>query len=93
MLQATPTVAYPPCPPVKPTPVPSEYVPLLQHQLGQSTTMCTQLLQQQTMLLSALHTRLDALPFIHDQLVQLQQYHVYLQVKLLIVLLRLSIIH
>ena len=84
LLQATPTVANPPCPPVKPTPVvpiPSEYVPLLQHQLGQSTDMCTQLLQQQTMLLSALHTRLDALPFIHDQLVQLQQYHVYLQVK------------
>lgn len=43
--------------------------------------MCSQLMDQQTLLLNALHQRLDALPHIHEQLIQLQQYHNYLQVS------------
>lgn len=42
--------------------------------------MCQQLMEQQSGLLSALHHRLDTLPYIQEQLVQLQQYHNYLQV-------------
>ena len=57
-----------------------EYTQLLQDQLSHASSMCSQLLQQQSTLLQALHQRIDTLPYVHDQLMQLQQYHQYLQV-------------
>lgn len=43
--------------------------------------MCKQLIDQQTLLLTILHQRLDTLPYIQEQMLQLQQYHNYLQVN------------
>ena len=62
---------------------PTEYTQLLQHQLANSSSMCFQLLDLQTSLLHALHQKLDTLPHVHEQMMQLHLYHEHLQVRIL----------
>ena len=45
--------------------------------------MCFQLLDLQTSLLHALHQKLDTLPHVHEQMMQLHLYHEHLQVRIL----------
>ena len=49
-------------------------------------------MEQQSELMTALHKRLDTLPYIQEQLVQLQQYHDYLQVVYIIMCILYTII-
>lgn len=66
----------PQLPPLPPPPASaSSYTELLHHQLSSTTMMCSELLQNHSSLLQALHQQLSALPFIQDQLIWLNQYY------------------